>query len=307
MAGESSGDLRSREQNNPGQDNSKHPPLGWGPFGAESPKIQTGPKSDAASGPTVQHSPTVTQRLVSWLLTVPFLFAFGGTLVLFDPLQRIARLFGQHPQEIVVGAMQTCLVFAIRISGMRLLVERSPRVKPNSAYLIVANHQSMFDIPILGATLFTNYPKYVSKRELAHWLPGISYNLRRGGNAIIERSDRKQAIRAIREMGATAQARRVSAVIYPEGTRSRTGRLRPFKKPGTLALLESADRLPVVPVTIDGSWKLLIRNLLPLPYGIEVRLRIGAPIERTEGQDHEALILEVREQIEKTLERWRSA
>ena len=63
----------------------------------------------------------------------------------------------------------------------------------------------------------------------------------------------------------------------------------------------------MVPVTIDGSWKLLIHNLLPLPYGTEVRLRIGAPIERSESEDKEALILEAREQIEKTLEHWRSA
>lgn len=254
----------------------------------------------------MSHSPSVTHSLVSWLLTVPFLFAFGATLLFFDPLQRIARLFGQRPQEIVAGAMQAVLVYAFRISGMRLIVERSPQIQANRPYLLVANHQSMFDIPILGSTLFTNYPKYVSKRELARWLPGISYNLRRGGNAIIERSDREQATRAIREMGSTAQARGVSAVIYPEGTRSRTGALRRFKKPGTFALFESAPALPIVPVTIDGSWKLLAHNLLPLPFGTQVRLRIGDPIERSPGEDKDTLLLEVREQIEKTLERWRS-
>ena len=227
--------------------------------------------------------------------------------MLFDPLQRLARLFGQRPQEIVAGAMQACLVYSVRISGMQLIVERSTQVKPGSGYLLVANHQSMFDVPILGAALFTNYPKYVSKRELARWLPSISYNLRRGGNAIIERSDREQATEAIKEMGRTAQARGVSAVIYPEGTRSRTGRLRRFKKPGSLALFESAPQLPIVPVTIDGSWKLLSHNLLPLPFGTEVRLRIGTPIERTQDEDPEALLYEVREQIEKTLEHWRSA
>jgi len=190
---------------------------------------------------------------------------------------------------------------------MKLLVERSPRVKPKTGYLIVANHQSMFDIPILGATLFSNYPKYVSKRELAHWLPGISYNLRRGGSAIIERSNPGQAIKAIQEMGATAQARGVSAVIYPEGTRSRNGNLRRFRKPGTLALFESAPDIPIVPVTIDGSWKLLAHNLLPLPFGTRVRLHFGEPIERQKGENPEALLREVQEQIEKTLERWRSA
>jgi len=275
----------------------------------DSPGVPSIPDPSGAGrwGAAVPHSASVTHSLASWLLTIPFLFAFGATLVVFDPLQRIARLFGQRPQEFVAGSMQVVLVFAIRISGMRLIVERSPLARPNAPYLIVANHQSMFDIPILGATLFSNYPKYVSKRELARWLPGISYNLRRGGNAIIERGNRRQATAAIREMGAQAQARGVSAVIYPEGTRSRSGELRRFKKPGTLALFEAAPRLPIVPVSIDGSWKLLAHNLLPLPFGTEVRIHIGEPIERAEGEDGEALLREVREQIEKTLERWRCA
>ena len=253
------------------------------------------------------HTHAVTQSIISWILSLPFLVAFGGTLLIFDPLQRVARLFGQRPQEIVAGAMQVALVWAFRISGMRLIVERSPEVKPKSGYILIANHQSMFDIPIVGATLFSNFPKYVSKRELAHWIPGISYNLRRGGNAIIERSDRKQATEAIREMGRQAQARGVSAVIYPEGTRSRRGQLRRFKKPGTIALLESAPKVPVVPVTIDGAWHLLVSNLLPISFGTRVRLHIGDPIERSEDEDLNAIILECQERIEKVLETWRSA
>ena len=171
-------------------------------------------------------------RVLDWIVTIPFLIAFGGVLLLFDPLQRIARLFGQRPQEIVAGMMQIALVWAFRITGMRLEVERSAQLKPHTGYLFIANHQSLFDIPILGSLLFSNFPKYVSKRELARWIPGISYNLRRGGNAIIDRSDREQATRAICELGERAQARGVSAVIYPEGTRARRGELGRFRPAG---------------------------------------------------------------------------
>jgi 1-acyl-sn-glycerol-3-phosphate acyltransferase len=244
---------------------------------------------------------------VDWLFTPPFLLVFGGLLALFDPLQRLARLFGPRPHELVVGALQFSLVQAFRLCGTRLEVERSECVQPWTGYLLIVNHQSMFDIPILGSLLFTNFPKYVSKRELARWIPSISYNLRRGGNALIDRADREQATRVIRELGARAQTRNVSAVIYPEGTRARAGELGPFKPAGALALLEAAPKLAVVPVTIDESWRLLRFNLLPVPFGVRVRVRIGAPIERRPGEDSRALLEEAREQIEKTLAAWRAA
>jgi 1-acyl-sn-glycerol-3-phosphate acyltransferase len=243
-------------------------------------------------------------RAVDWIFTVPFLLAFGIVLAVFDPLQRLARLFGRRPQEIVAGALQVSLLQAFRVAGTRLAVERAPELRPRTGYLLIANHQSMFDIPILGALLFTNYPKYVSKKELAHWIPSISYNLRRGGNAVIDRSDREQAVRAIRELGADAQARNVSVVLYPEGTRSRAGELRPFKPAGALALLEAAPALPVVAVAIDESWRLLSHNLLPVPFGTRVRVHFGAPMGR-EGASGAELLERARKEIEATLVRWR--
>jgi 1-acyl-sn-glycerol-3-phosphate acyltransferase len=165
----------------------------------------------------------------------------------------------------------------------------------------------MFDIPILGSLLFTNFPKYVSKRELARWIPSISYNLRRGGNALIDRGDRESAIRAIRELGERVRARGVSAVIYPEGTRARRGELRPFKPAGTVALLQAAPDVSVVPIAIDEAWRLLRFNLLPVPFGTRVRVRIGAPIARHPGEDPRAILSEVREQIERALHSWRGA
>jgi 1-acyl-sn-glycerol-3-phosphate acyltransferase len=243
---------------------------------------------------------------VDWVFSIPFLVAFGLVLVVFDPLQRVARLLGSRPHEVVVGLLQVSLLGAFRLCGTRLDVERSPAVAPRTPYVIIANHQSMFDIPILGALLFTNYPKYVAKRELARWIPSISYNLRRGGNGLIDRGDRNQAERAIRTLGARAQERRVSVVIYPEGTRARTGELGHFRRTGTLALLEAAPQLTVVPVAIDGSWRLLRHNLTPVPFGVRIRLRFGHPISRGEANDGPAVFERARAEIEETLRLWRS-
>ena len=246
------------------------------------------------------------RRFVDWLLTLPFLAAFGGVLLVFDPVQRIARLFGPRPHEVVTGAMQRCLLWAFAVCGTRLAVERSPRIRPWTPYLIVANHQSMFDVPIFGGLLFSNFPKYVSKRSLARWIPSISYNLRRGGNAVIDRNDREQALAAIRALGREVQERGVSAVIYPEGTRARAGELGEFKPGGFLELLAAAPEVEVLPVAIDNSWKLLRHNLLPVPFGTRVRIFMGDPIARRAGEDGTELLRRVRDQIGAVLDRWRA-
>jgi 1-acyl-sn-glycerol-3-phosphate acyltransferase len=250
-------------------------------------------------------SRSAATRALDWAATLPFLLAFGGILLIFDPLQRVARLFGQRPQENVAGALQASLMASLRLCGTRLAIERSPLVAPHTPYILIANHQSMFDIPMFGALLFSNYPKYVSKRELARFIPSISYNLRRGGNALIDRGDRSGAEQVIRELGARSQRRGVSVVIYPEGTRARSGDLARFRPAGTLALLESAPALDVIPVTIDGSWHLLQNNLLPVPFGTRIRICFGDPIRRGEIPDDRQILERARGEIDRTLRAWR--
>jgi 1-acyl-sn-glycerol-3-phosphate acyltransferase len=241
------------------------------------------------------------------LFSLPFLLAFGAILVLFDPLQRLARTFGPRAHEVVVGWLNVSLVAACRVCGTRLEVDSAPGVRPNTPYVLIANHQSMFDIPIVGALLLANHPKYISKRELSKWIPSISYNLRRGGNALIDRADRAQAVAAIRALGETAQARGVSVVIYPEGTRSRSGELKPFKPAGVITLLQAAPALEVVPVTIDESWRLLCHNLLPVPFGTRIRVRFADPIPRSAENDPARILDRAQHEIEETLLRWRKS
>ena len=109
---------------------------------------------------------------------------------------------------------------------------------------------------------------------------------------------------AIEAFGATCQERDVAAVIFPEGSRSRDGRLKEFKKPGTVKLLTGADEMPVVPAVIDGSWRLLTNKMFPIPFGTRVRIRFLEPIERRPDEDRTELVDRCRDAIAGVLEEW---
>src|SRR5439155_11074874 len=99
--------------------------------------------------------------------------------------------------------------------------------------------------------------------------------------------------RQLRAFAASVEERGVSAVIFPEGTRSRDGQLRAFRPAGVRTLLRAAPELPVLPVTIDGTWELLRYGLRPVPFGTHVRVRFGDPIPRA-PRDDDAILEGVR-------------
>lgn len=238
-----------------------------------------------------------------WIFTIPFLIAFGLGFVVFDVVGRIVRLFGLRGFEYVIGAFQWYLMQTFRICGTRFTIERSESIKSHTGYAVISNHQSLLDIVMLGGLLYTNFPKYVAKRELGRGIPAISLNLRWGGNATIDRKDRAQAFRIIKATAVRAQERNVSIVIFPEGTRSRDGRLKEFKRGGTVMMLSAAKDLPMVATTVSGSWRLAEKNMFPVPFGSHVRIRFADPVERTPG-DADEMLVRAEAEIRSTLEAW---
>lgn len=241
------------------------------------------------------------RKIRDWLFTIPFLIAFGLGFAFFDIAGRIVRPFSLRAFEYVMASLQWYQMNTFRICGTRYTIEKSPLIEPHTGYAIVSNHQSLLDIVLIGGHLFTNFPKYVAKKELGRGIPAISLNLRWGGNALIDRNDRSQSFRAIKEMATTAQERDVSVVIFPEGTRSRDGTLKEFKRGGTAMMLKAADGLPVIPTTVVGSWRLAQDNMLPVPFGTHVHIRFGDPIPRSEG-DVDDLLDRVETTIRQTAE-----
>lgn len=244
-------------------------------------------------------------RIRDWLFSIPLLVAFGLILGIGEIIGRITLRFGMGPYERAMTRLQGWLISAFRIAGVKVTTEGLDGLESTGGYIFVSNHQSMFDIPIFGGILTGHIPRFVSKRSLAKGIPTVSLYLQRGGNALIDRGDRDQAIGAIEEMGSWCQDRGVGAVIFPEGTRSRDGELgSEWRVSGLEALMRSAPELPVVPTTIDGSWKVFEHNMMPVPFGTRVRVRVGTPIERTPDENPSEVLERCRAFAAATLGEW---
>ena len=130
--------------------------------------------------------------------------------------------------------------------------------------IIVANHQSMNDIPPIIWFMRKFHPKFISKKELGKGIPSVSYNLRHGGSVLIDRKDPKQALPAIKQMAEYIEKHNRSAVIFPEGTRSKTGVPKKFSENGLKILCKYAPSAYIVPISINNSWKTVRFGQFPL-------------------------------------------
>ena len=246
------------------------------------------------------------RKIIDWIFTIPFLILLVLALVVCDPILRLSRLFGIKSIGYVASAfmwMLQRLVFPV--NGTRTIIEKSPEVQPRTPYIIISNHQSLYEFPIFGTALFTNIPGFISKVENGKWYPTVSFYLRNGPCGLIDRRDKPGAIRAIAALGRQAQALGHSVLIYPEGTRAKDGQLKPYKRAGTLALLDAAPDLEVLPVAVEGGWIAMRHNFLPVPFGTRMRIRIGDPIARSEDENREEIIDEARRFAQTALSDWR--
>ncbi len=157
----------------------------------------------------------------------------------------------------------------------------------------MCNHQSVIDIAALVMTLPVQF-RFVAKRELAR-IPFFGWAMALGGHVLIDRGDRPRAIKSLER--AAAQIRSgTNVIVFPEGTRSKTGELQSFKKGGFH--LAVAAQVPVIPVTVSGSQRITPKHSLRVENG-EVKIRYGKPIA-TAGMtpaDRHTLADEVRSAI----------
>lgn len=192
--------------------------------------------------------------------------------------------------------MNWCIVKSLLILGVPVRFKNKYKLPENQTIIFASNHQSMFDIPPIIWYLRKHYPKFVSKIELGKGIPSISFNLRHGGACLIDRKDRNQAIQALNDFAKRVHDQEWSAVIFPEGTRSRNGKPKSFSKGGLKTIISHNKEAFIVPITVNNSWKIFKYGKFPLGIFSPLTVEVHKPIPLKDNNIDEVLI-KVEEQI----------
>ena len=218
------------------------------------------------------------QKIISYPLSVIYYLCFGLCLVIFHPIQWICfNVFGYQAHKKSVDYLNFFLVKCTNILGTTYRFENLNSIPKNVPLIVVANHQSMYDITAIGWFMRKVHPKYISKIELAKGIPSISYNLNHGGSVVIDRKDPRQSLPAIKKIAEYIEQNKRSVVIFPEGTRSKTGVPKPFAESGLKLLCKYAPSAYMVPLTINNSWKMTPWESFPLGIGNKLTFTIHPP------------------------------
>ncbi|MFT3774095.1 MAG: lysophospholipid acyltransferase family protein [Minicystis sp.] len=238
--------------------------------------------------------------ILDWLGTGASVSGVFASLFVHDVAQRVAIRFGTRIHQRVVSSQARWINRSSRLTGARHVVRGMEHVDPRKNYIVVMNHQSLLDISMASDFLEELAPRYVSKAELARGIPGVSYNLRRGGSALIDRKDPGQAHVAIADIARRVREEGLTVVIFPEGTRSKTGAMKPFKPGGLRTLIENAPGIPVLPITSYGGSRMFRKGLAPVQRNIELGFIIHPPVTAPDASDEGAFTAFVKD-LEETI------
>lgn len=215
---------------------------------------------------------------------------WSAVLMVLSPL--LIPVFFSRKVPLFVGRYVFSPVL-LPMVGIELTTNGAENVPQDRPVIFVSNHCSHFDI----ACLFRALPRYiyfVAKKELL-WTPFLGFHLWAAGHIIIDRSNRKKAVKSLRKAAAKIKGGKC-ITLYPEGTRSSDGEVAAFKK-GAFHLAIDAG-VDVVPVHIDGTFKIWPKGRWKIKPG-KVVVNIGKPITTANytKQTSKAFAKKTREEV----------
>ena len=218
------------------------------------------------------------EKILSYPISAIYCIAYLLVLLIFHPIQWLCfTIFGYQAHKKSVDYLNGSLLSCAYIIGTHHTFYNLERVPKGVPLIIVANHQSMSDIPPIIWFMRKFHPKFISKKELGKGIPSVSFNLKHGGSALIDRKDPKQALPAIKQLAEYIEKNNRSAVIFPEGTRSKTGEPKRFSENGIKILCKYAPSAYIVPLSINNSWKVFKFGKYPLGLGNHLTFTVQEP------------------------------
>ncbi len=216
---------------------------------------------------------------------------FGTLTILTAPFDRSKRFIGWHPRLWARWILWS--------SGLSITIQGRENLQKGQQYIYMSNHASALDISLALATL-PGTVVFMAKKELFRIL-FFGWSLRAAGYIPVDRSNIFKARQSVDRALKAIQAKAISLILYPEGTRTDDGRLLPFKRGVFHIALHS--RLPLVPVAVRGSFEAMppgARSLTPTP----IQVIIGQPIETNAltDKDGTALLKDARDRIQSLLD-----
>src|SRR5690606_9546979 len=237
------------------------------------------------------------RKLFGYILSPIFYLLFGIIITVFHPIQWLClKLGGYQAHKTCVDVLNWFLMCTYYVLGNTVRFINHQQLPTERPLLFVANHQSMYDIPPLIFFLRKHHGKFISKIELAKGIPSISFNLRHGGAANIDRKDPKHSIAENLKLARNMKSKNWSAFIFPEGTRARTGKIRPFNVGGIATILKKVPNVLVVPVAINNSWQMVRYGFFPLNTFTRMSWEVLSPIE-PQGLDPEDVVAQAEARI----------
>ncbi|MEO8253067.1 MAG: lysophospholipid acyltransferase family protein [Flavobacterium sp.] len=220
------------------------------------------------------------QKLISYPISVVYYLCFGLTLVLFHPIQWVClNVFGYQAHKKSVDYLNFFLLKCTNLVGTTYTFENRENIPEGVPLIFVSNHQSMYDIIAMIWYLRRFHCKFVSKKELGKGIPSVSFNLRHGGGALIDRKNPKQAIPELKKLSEYIETNKRSAVIFPEGTRSKNGKPKEFAQTGLKILCKNAPSAYIVPISINNSWKMVKFGFFPVGLGNHLTFVVHKPLK----------------------------
>lgn len=217
--------------------------------------------------------------------------AFGGlTMVLYFLLSLPVMLLTGSGELPIWFARYAWSRSSLWLAGARIDVAPVPPL-PDGPLIFAVNHESAIDILALLETLPRPF-RFVAKQELFD-LPVFGWYMSIGGHVAVDRANRARAVASLRKAGEVVRGG-TSLLVFAEGTRSRDGRILPFKK-GPFVLAAEAG-VPVVPVAISGAGRLNPKGIIAVQPG-EIRIALGEPVDPAAFPGKTALLVEVRRRV----------